>query len=30
MLTSVVTIAVVLVGGVYYFRRLERGFADIV
>jgi len=30
MITNIATIAVVLVGGVYYFRRLERGFADIV
>ncbi len=30
MITNAVTIAVILFGGVYYFRRLERGFADIV
>jgi len=30
MITNAITIAAVLVGGVYYFRRLERGFADIV
>lgn len=30
MIVNFLTIAAVLIGGVYYFRRLERGFADIV
>lgn len=30
LLTSTITVAFILIGGLYYFRRVERSFADIV
>jgi lipopolysaccharide transport system permease protein len=30
LLVSVLTVVVVLIGGMYYFRRMEETFADVV
>jgi lipopolysaccharide transport system permease protein len=30
LFVSVVSVAVLLIGGLYYFRRMERTFADVV